>query len=74
MEEVFLLLVVVRDESEAFVAHNTFDRSTRHHLLTFRRCLISSDYSLLNYTNTSAAPFIFCAGSQSNLAALMKNR
>jgi len=27
MEEVFPLLVVVRDESETFVAHNEFDGS-----------------------------------------------
>ena len=39
MEEVFLLLVVVRDESETFVAHNAFDGSTRHPL-TFRRWLV----------------------------------
>jgi hypothetical protein len=44
MEEVFLLLVVVRDESEPFVAHNAFDCSTRHLLLTFRRWLVSSDH------------------------------
>ena len=43
MEEVFLLLVVVRDESEAFVANNAFDCSTRHPLLlTLRRWLVSS--------------------------------
>jgi hypothetical protein len=65
MEEVFLLLVVVRDESEAFVAHNAFDRSTRHPLLlTFRRWPVSSEQSLPGCTNTTAVPFIFCAGEQ----------
>jgi hypothetical protein len=64
MEEVFLLLVVVRDESEAFVAHNALDCSTRHHLLSFRMWPISSDHSLLSCTKTPAVPFIFCAGKQ----------
>jgi len=54
MEEVFLLLVVVRDESEAFVAYNAFDCSTRHPvLLTLRRWLVSSDiFSLSLHEHT----------------------
>ena len=56
MEEVLLLLVVVRDESEAFVAHNAFDCSTRHPLLlTLRRWLVSFDILPLSYTNTLAS-------------------
>jgi hypothetical protein len=72
MEEVFLLLVVVRDESEAFVANNAFDRSTRHPLLlTFLLCSRWRPIILLilplSYTNTPAVAFIFRADKQWNV-------
>jgi hypothetical protein len=72
MEEVFLLLVVVRDESEAFVANNAFDRSTRHPLLltflTFLLCARWRPIILpLSYTNTPAVAFIFRADKQWNV-------
>ena len=61
MEEVFLVLVVVRDESETFVAHNTFDGSTRHTLLTFRRWLVSSDQSPLSvHEHTCCSVHLLC--------------
>ena len=71
MEEIFLLLVVVRDEAEAFVAHDAFDCSARHPvLLDVAPLLVSSDILPLSYTNTPAVAFIFRAGKQWNVREL----
>jgi hypothetical protein len=64
MEEVFPLLVV-GDESEAFVAHYTFDCSSRHRSsLPCARLLISSDTFSAELHEHRCCGFIFRAGMQ----------
>jgi len=68
MEEIFPLLVVVGDESEAFVAHYTFNCSGRHRSSSpFVRLACLGRYPLpLSFANTPALGFIFRAGKPWN--------